>query len=96
MEAVGGGALGEEPACRGGSRPQARGQTVAQALPVTAEGEGALDELWVERREGDELQAVVGELFVDLVYAGMLRDVVGADPAPILVGSFDPIDVMRA
>src|SRR6266568_9275895 len=30
------------------------------------------------------------------VYAGMLKDVVGADPAPILAGSFDPIAVMRA
>jgi uncharacterized protein (DUF1501 family) len=30
------------------------------------------------------------------VYAGILKDVVGADPAPILAGSFDPIDVVRA
>jgi uncharacterized protein (DUF1501 family) len=30
------------------------------------------------------------------VYAGMLRDVVGADPTPILAGSFDPIAVIRA
>jgi uncharacterized protein (DUF1501 family) len=30
------------------------------------------------------------------VYAGMLKDVVGADPAPILAGDFDPIDVLRA
>lgn len=30
------------------------------------------------------------------VYAGMLRDVVGADPAPILAGSFDPISVIKA
>jgi uncharacterized protein (DUF1501 family) len=30
------------------------------------------------------------------VYAGVLKDVVGADPAPILAGSFDPIDVMNA
>ena len=30
------------------------------------------------------------------VYAGVLKDVVGADPAPILAGSFDPISVMRA
>jgi uncharacterized protein (DUF1501 family) len=30
------------------------------------------------------------------VYAGILRDVVGADPVPILGGSFDPIDVVRA
>src|SRR5919199_4802907 len=30
------------------------------------------------------------------VYAGMLRDVVGADPAPILAGAFDPVSVMRA
>ena len=29
------------------------------------------------------------------VYAGILKDVVGADPAPILGGSFDPIDVVR-
>ena len=29
------------------------------------------------------------------VYAGMLRDVVGADPTPILAGSFDPVAVMR-
>jgi uncharacterized protein (DUF1501 family) len=29
------------------------------------------------------------------VYAGMLKDVVGADPAPILGGSFDPLAVMR-
>ncbi|TME38016.1 MAG: DUF1501 domain-containing protein [Chloroflexi bacterium] len=29
------------------------------------------------------------------VYAGVLKDVVGADPAPILAGSFDPISVMR-
>jgi uncharacterized protein (DUF1501 family) len=30
------------------------------------------------------------------VYAGVLKDVVGADPAPILGGSFDPIQLMRA
>jgi uncharacterized protein (DUF1501 family) len=30
------------------------------------------------------------------VYAGMLSDVVGADPAPILNGQFDPLRVMRA
>ena len=30
------------------------------------------------------------------VYAGILKDVVGADPAPILAGSFDPIAVMHA
>jgi uncharacterized protein (DUF1501 family) len=30
------------------------------------------------------------------VYAGMLRDVVGADPAAILAGSYDPLAVMRA
>jgi uncharacterized protein (DUF1501 family) len=30
------------------------------------------------------------------VYAGILKDVVGADPAPILAGSFDAIDVVRA
>lgn len=30
------------------------------------------------------------------VYAGMLRDVVGADPAPVLSGSFDPISVIKA
>jgi uncharacterized protein (DUF1501 family) len=30
------------------------------------------------------------------VYAGILKDVVGVDPAPILAGSFDPIGVMRA
>ena len=30
------------------------------------------------------------------VYAGILKDVAGADPAPILGGSFDPIDVVRA
>jgi uncharacterized protein (DUF1501 family) len=30
------------------------------------------------------------------VYAGILKDVLGADPAPILGGSFDPIDVVRA
>jgi uncharacterized protein (DUF1501 family) len=29
------------------------------------------------------------------VYAGILKDVVGADPAPILAGDYDPIDVMR-
>ncbi len=29
------------------------------------------------------------------VYAGMLRDVVGADPAPILAGTFEPLVVMR-
>jgi uncharacterized protein (DUF1501 family) len=29
------------------------------------------------------------------VYAGILRDVVGADPGPILAGSFDPIAVIR-
>jgi len=38
-----------------------------EGFAVAVEGEGALDELWVERGEGDELQAVVGELFVDLV-----------------------------
>jgi uncharacterized protein (DUF1501 family) len=30
------------------------------------------------------------------VYAGMLKDVVGAEPAPILGGSFEPIGVVRA
>ena len=30
------------------------------------------------------------------VYAGVLEDVVGAEPAPILGGSFDPIQVIRA
>ncbi|MCA1644135.1 MAG: DUF1501 domain-containing protein [Chloroflexi bacterium] len=30
------------------------------------------------------------------VYAGVLKDVVGVDPAPILAGSFDPLVVMRA
>ena len=30
------------------------------------------------------------------VYAGMLKDVVGTDPAPVLMGSFPPIDVLRA
>jgi uncharacterized protein (DUF1501 family) len=30
------------------------------------------------------------------VYAGMLKDVVGADPAPILGGDFPPIDVLKA
>ncbi|MDQ6674087.1 MAG: DUF1501 domain-containing protein [Chloroflexota bacterium] len=30
------------------------------------------------------------------VYAGILRDVVGADPDPILAGSYDPLAVMRA
>jgi uncharacterized protein (DUF1501 family) len=30
------------------------------------------------------------------VYAGMLRDVVGADPAAILAGAYDPLAVMRA
>jgi uncharacterized protein (DUF1501 family) len=30
------------------------------------------------------------------VYAGILKDVVGADPTPILAGSFDPIDVVKA
>ncbi len=30
------------------------------------------------------------------VYAGILRDVVGADPEPILAGSYDPMAVMRA
>jgi uncharacterized protein (DUF1501 family) len=30
------------------------------------------------------------------VYAGILKDVVGADPDPILMGAFDPIDVIRA
>ena len=30
------------------------------------------------------------------VYAGVLKDVVGAEPAPILGSSFDPIDVLRA
>jgi uncharacterized protein (DUF1501 family) len=29
------------------------------------------------------------------VYAGVLKDVVGAEPAPILGGSFDPIEVVR-
>ena len=29
-------------------------------------------------------------------HAGMLEDVVGVEPAPILAGSFDPIDVVRA
>jgi uncharacterized protein (DUF1501 family) len=29
------------------------------------------------------------------VYAGILRDVVGADPTPILAGTFDPVAVMR-
>src|SRR5216683_2578797 len=29
------------------------------------------------------------------VYAGILRDVVGVDPAPILAGSYDPIAVLR-
>jgi uncharacterized protein (DUF1501 family) len=30
------------------------------------------------------------------VYAGMLKDVVGTDPAPVLGGSFPPVDVLRA
>jgi uncharacterized protein (DUF1501 family) len=30
------------------------------------------------------------------IYAGILKDVVGADPSPILAGAFDPINVMRA
>ena len=30
------------------------------------------------------------------VYAGVLKDVVGADPTPILAGSFDPIAVVKA
>jgi uncharacterized protein (DUF1501 family) len=30
------------------------------------------------------------------VYAGILRDVVGADPAPILAGSYDPLAVIHA
>jgi uncharacterized protein (DUF1501 family) len=30
------------------------------------------------------------------VYAGVLKDVVGVDPAPILAGAFDPLAVMRA
>jgi uncharacterized protein (DUF1501 family) len=30
------------------------------------------------------------------VYAGMLKDVVGTDPAPILMGDFPAIDVLRA
>jgi uncharacterized protein (DUF1501 family) len=30
------------------------------------------------------------------VYAGMLQDVVGVDPGPILAGSYSPIDVIRA
>jgi uncharacterized protein (DUF1501 family) len=30
------------------------------------------------------------------VYAGMLQDVVGTDPTPILGGVFPPIDVLRA
>jgi uncharacterized protein (DUF1501 family) len=30
------------------------------------------------------------------VYAGILRDVVGTDPAAILAGNFDPLNVMRA
>jgi uncharacterized protein (DUF1501 family) len=30
------------------------------------------------------------------VYAGVLRDVVGVDPVPVLGGSFQPIDVVRA
>ena len=29
------------------------------------------------------------------VYAGMLRDVVGTDPAPVLAGDFPPIGVLR-
>jgi uncharacterized protein (DUF1501 family) len=29
------------------------------------------------------------------VYAGILKDVVGADPSPILTGSFDPISVLK-
>ena len=30
------------------------------------------------------------------VYAGVLRDIVGVDPVPILAGNFDPLAVMRA
>ena len=30
------------------------------------------------------------------VYAGVLKDVVGADPSPILAGAFDPIAVLKA
>src|SRR6266852_1150611 len=30
------------------------------------------------------------------VYAGILRDVVGADPTPILAGSYDPLNVIHA
>jgi uncharacterized protein (DUF1501 family) len=30
------------------------------------------------------------------VYAGILRDVVGADPSPILAGPYDPLGVVRA
>jgi len=30
------------------------------------------------------------------VYAGMLKDVVGADPAPGLMGNFPAIDILRA
>jgi uncharacterized protein (DUF1501 family) len=30
------------------------------------------------------------------VYAGILKDVVGADPTPILAGGFDPIEIVRA
>jgi uncharacterized protein (DUF1501 family) len=30
------------------------------------------------------------------IYAGVLKDVVGADPSPILAGSFNPIDVVNA
>jgi hypothetical protein len=30
------------------------------------------------------------------VYAGMLKDVVGTDPVPILGGDFPAIDVLRA
>jgi len=30
------------------------------------------------------------------VYAGILRDVIGADPAPILAGTYDPLAVIRA
>jgi uncharacterized protein (DUF1501 family) len=29
------------------------------------------------------------------VYAGVLQDVVGADPSPILAGNFDPLTVAR-
>jgi uncharacterized protein (DUF1501 family) len=30
------------------------------------------------------------------VYAGILKDVVGTDPAAILAGNFDPLSVIRA